>query len=117
MWRETLGELAEASQATGFGSIYPMRPASYYRELFAGLPGLAWSMAETRHTVAHPSVAALLQSLKGAGVTHTPARRVGSPARYRAFARYYAAHFSEAQGVRAGYAVAYLVGRAPAETP
>lgn len=110
----TLGELEEASQATGFGSVYPMRPAAYYRDLLAGLPGIEWRMEATRHTVVHDSVRALLQSLKGAGVTHTPARRAASPGRYRDFVRYYASRFGAGGGVAASYRVAVLTGSRPA---
>ncbi|MYL84451.1 methyltransferase domain-containing protein [Desulfovibrio aerotolerans] len=109
----TLGELEEASQATGFGSVYPMRPAAYYRELFASLPGIDWRMEETRHTVVHDSVRALLKSLKGAGVTHTAGRRVASPGRYRDFVRSYAARFGVGQGVAASYHVVTATGSRP----
>lgn len=109
----TLGELAEASQATGFGSVYPMRPAAYYRELFASLPGIDWRMEETRHTVVHDSVRALLKSLKGAGVTHTAGRRVASPGRYRDFVRYYQSRFATDGGVAASYNVVTATGSRP----
>ena len=110
----TLGELAETSQATGFGSVYPMHPAAYYRELFASLPGIDWRMEETRHTIVHDSVRTLLKSLKGAGVTHTAGRRVASPERYREFVRYYAARFGAGAGVAASYRVAVVTGAKPA---
>ena len=110
----TLGELEEASQATGFGSVYPMRPAAYYRELFASLPGVVWRMEETRHTVVHDSVRALLKSLKGAGVTHTAGRRVASPERYRNFVRYYQSRFGVDGGVAASYRVTTISGVRPA---
>jgi len=110
----TLGELEEASQATGFGSVYPMQPATYYRELFAGLPGVKWRLEETRHTVVHDSVRALLKSLKGAGVTHTAGRRVASPGRYRDFVRYYQSRFGVEGGVAASYCVATITGVRPA---
>ena len=106
----TLGELEEASQATGFGSVYPMHPAAYYRDMLQSLPGVVWQMEETRHTVVHDSVRALLKSLKGAGVTHTAGRRVASPGRYRDFVHYYEAHFGAGGGVAAGYRVTVLTG-------
>ena len=110
----TLGELEEASRATGFGSVYPMQPASYYRDMLKSLPGVVWQIKETRHTVVHDSVRALLKSLKGAGVTHTAGRRVASPGRYRDFGRYYASRFGAGGGVVAGYHVAVMTGSRPA---
>jgi len=107
----TLAELAEASRNTGFGSVHPMRPAEYYRAVLAGLPGIEFSFEEVVHTVAHASVVALLKSLKGAGVTHTPGRKVPSATRYRDFTRYYQERFATADGVGASYAVAYFRGR------
>ncbi len=107
----TLEELAEASRATGFGSVYPMREAAYYRDVLAGLPGVTFAVEQARYTVAHASVGALLRSLQGAGVTHTSAKRAASPSRYREFTRYYAQRFGGPGGVRATYAVVYLVGR------
>lgn len=106
----TLAELGQASRATGFGSIYPMRPAAFYRELLAGVPGIVCGFQEMRHVVRHDSVTALLKSLQGAGVTHTPDKRAASPERYRAFSRYYADHFGDADGVMASYAVIYTFG-------
>jgi malonyl-CoA O-methyltransferase len=111
----TLCELEETATATGFGSVFPMRPAGFYRTLFESLPGMEWSMEEARHEVRHESVATLLRSLKGAGVTHTPGKRAGSPSRYREFTRYYTERFGVAGGVTGGvtasYAVIYCVGR------
>lgn len=107
----TLAELAEASRETGFGSVHPMRPAASYRHVLAGLPGLTVTQEETVLRVGHPTVLALLKSLKGAGVTHTPGRKVPSAARYRDFTRYYQERFATPDGVRASYAVAYFRGR------
>lgn len=105
----TLWELAAASQATGFGSVYPMRPAAYYRELFAQLPGVAATIREERHVVTHESVGAMLRSLQGAGVTHTPGTKAGSPTRYREFVRYYEDRFRAGNGmIETTYAVAIL---------
>lgn len=110
----TLWELEEASRATGFGSVYPMHPAAYYRDMLTSLPGVVWQMEETRHTVVHASVRALLKSLKGAGVTHTPGRRLASPGRYRDFVRYYGSRFGADGGVAVSYSVAVLTGATPA---
>jgi len=67
-------------------------------------------MEETRPTVRHPTVAALLQSLKSAGVTHAPGRRAGSPARYREFSRYYLERFGTPDGVPTSYAAVAVCG-------
>lgn len=107
----TLAELAEASRETGFGSVHPMRPAASYRQVLSGLPGLTVTQEETVLCVSHPTVVALLKSLKGAGVTHTPGRKVPSAARYRDFTHYYQERFATPDGVRASYAVAYFRGR------
>lgn len=116
----TLAELAEASRATGFGSVYPMREATAYWQALATVPGLTCTMEVRRHAVTHPSVVALLRSLKGAGVTHTPGAKAASAARYRDFCRYYAERFAVPGGVTASYAVAYLcgtrVGHLPADS-
>lgn len=104
----TLWELEEASRATGFGSVFPMRPAAFYRELFASLPGVRATFAEERHVVRHDSVRAMLASLKGAGVTHTPGVKAGSPGRYREFARHYEARHGTGGTVETTYAVAMI---------
>lgn len=103
----TLGELEEASRATGFGSVYPMRPAAYYRELFAELTDGRVRIEERRHVVTYDSVGELLRALQGAGVTHTPGVKVGSPARYRDFVRFYEKRFGDGKGVCAGYATLF----------
>lgn len=116
----TLAELAEAARATGFGSVHPMRPASYYRDILAGMPNIRFSMEETVHRVSHPTVVALLKSLQGAGVTHTPHRNAPSASRYKAFTGYYLERFATAGGVGASYAVAFFRGRLeapPRKTP
>ncbi len=104
----TLRELEEASRVTGFGSVYPMRPAAFYKELFDSLPGVAATFAEERHVVTHASVEAMLRSLKGAGVTHTPGVKAGSPRRYREFARYYQENYGQGGTVGTTYAVAVI---------
>ena len=106
----TLAELAEASRATGFGSVYPMRPESWWRETLAAMPGIVWEMEAARHTVVHADVREMLRSLQGAGVTHTPSKRVGSPGKYREFTRYYQSRFACDGGVVAGYVVATATG-------
>ncbi|EFL51899.1 Methyltransferase type 11 [Solidesulfovibrio fructosivorans JJ]] len=107
----TLGELEEASRATGFGSVYPMRPAAYYKTLFTDLTGGLAEFEEKRHAVTYDSVGELLRALKGAGVTHTPGTKAGSPARYREFVRYYENRFGGDAGIRATYATLYVRGR------
>ena len=108
----TLSELDEASRATGFGSVYPMRPEGWWRETLAAMPGIVWEMEAARHTVVHADVREMLRSLQGAGVTHTPSKRVGSPGKYREFVRYYQSRFARDGGVAAGYVVAMATGRA-----
>ncbi|WP_428569292.1 MAG: methyltransferase domain-containing protein [Solidesulfovibrio sp. DCME] len=108
----TLWELAEASRATGFGAVFPMRPAAFYKELFASLPHVTATITEERHVVRHDSVRAMLGSLKGAGVTHTPGVKAGSPRRYREFARHYEARYATGGAVETTYVVAMI--RAPA---
>lgn len=115
--RGTLWELEETSRATGFGAVYPMRPAAYYQELFAGLPGVRTTITQARHVVRYDSVAALLRSLQGAGVTHTAGPRVASPGRYREFSRYYAKRFGKVGTVPATYATITCLGRVAGETP
>ena len=68
-------------------------------------------MEERRHVAIHASVPALLKSLKGAGVTHTPGAKVPSVARYRDFIATYTARYAVPTGVTATYAVAYFRGR------
>jgi malonyl-CoA O-methyltransferase len=104
----TLGELEEASRATGFGSVYPMRPAAYYRKLFAELTGGRVHIEERRHVVTYGSVGELLRALKGAGVTHTPGVKVGSPSRYRDFVRFYEKCFGTGDTVETTYVVAMI---------
>lgn len=108
----TLSELDEASRATGFGSVYPMRPEHWWRETLAALPGIVWEMTTARHTVVHADVREMLRSLQGAGVTHTPSKRAGSPGKYRGFTRYYQSRFAREGGVAAGYVVAMATGGA-----
>ena len=107
----TLAELEEASRATKFGSVYPMRTTEFYQTILGALPDVLWNVTQATHTVRHASVAAMLRGLKGAGVTHTPKRGPGSPSRYRDFTQYYTSRFGDASGVRASYAVCYLTGR------
>ncbi len=90
----TLSELAEAAAATGFGSVFPMRPASFYRELFEGMSSVHATVTEEHHVVRHENIEAMLKSLKGTGVTQTPGEKVGSPKRYREFIKYYTKKFT-----------------------
>lgn len=105
----TLSELDEASRATGFGSVYPMRPEGWWRQALAAMPGIVWEMTTARHTVVHADVREMLRSLQGAGVTHTPSKRVGSPGKYREFLKYYENKFTHGK-IYSTYLILYTIG-------
>ncbi len=107
----TLKELEAVSQQTGFGSVFPLHPATLYEQLLAETPGITWKAhTQTRHLY-YASVKDFLRAHQGTGARVTPNMgRVGRR-RYMDFSREYTARYQESRGIRATYEVLYLYGR------
>jgi malonyl-CoA O-methyltransferase len=108
--RGTLAELAEACRATGFGSVLPLRPASFYTELLAGLPGISYTASERQETLSLDSVQSVLKHLRDTGVGHTAHKRPFSRSTYGSFLEYYQSRFGTPGRVPATYRILFLYG-------
>ncbi len=106
----TLRELAEASAATGFGSVFPLRTADYYCTLLASLPGVRFAAETSAHTQTLGSVRHLFDTLRRTGTNYSPRRRPASARNFRAFCAWYEERYAVEGGVAATYCVLHLRG-------
>lgn len=107
----TLAELAQASAVSGFGSVFPLRPAEFYVGLFSALPGIELRVESWSHVDWHPSARAFLESHRRTGARFTARKQPVAPARLRHFLRSYEELFGvPGQGVPATYQVLLLHG-------
>jgi malonyl-CoA O-methyltransferase len=107
----TLGELADASQRTGFGSVHPLARAERILEIFSTCSGIEYSHSLRRDRVEHPDAMSMLRALRRTGAGYSANKRGVSPRRLRAFCREYETRFACAEGVYATYVSLCLAGR------
>ncbi len=107
----TLKELAAASSASGFGSVFPLRSEEFYRDLLAGVGGVRFQAEREERVEWFDAPRDVLTHLRRLGASHTPAKRPSPAAGYREFCRVYAERFGQNGQVPATYAILYLSGR------
>ena len=81
----TLAELAEASKISGFGSFWPLRPATDYQAILEGIPGVRLEWKETEYVLRYPTPRAALEGLRKSGAGFGGGRPRPDKAGYRAF--------------------------------
>jgi malonyl-CoA O-methyltransferase len=106
----TLTELADSSRATGFGSVRPLRPDTFYTELLGHRQGITFSSFVSEETVYLDSVRAVLDHLRDTGVGQTAHKRPSSRATYTAFMDYYESRFGSQGRIPATYRILFLSG-------
>lgn len=109
--RGTLGELAEASEATGFGSVLEMAGAETYPPILEGIAGIEFSQELVEDVRVYPTVRDFLRRLQQTGATCTAGKRAFSRQRWEAFRQFYEEHYATPDGVRATYRILYLWGQ------
>lgn len=106
----TLGELAAASAASGFGSVFPLQGEAFYRDLLAGVGGIHFQIEREERVEWFDSPRDVITHLRRLGASHTPAKRPASATGYREFCRLYAERFGQGGRVPATYSILYLSG-------
>lgn len=106
----SLRELAEASMATGFGTILEMREAAFYRELLESMGGVRFRYEVREHVSVHPTARDFLKAHQATGATATEKTNPARPKAYRDFIRFYESTFNVPGGVVSTARVLYLWG-------
>jgi malonyl-CoA O-methyltransferase len=107
---ETLQELKQASDFSGFGSIYPLREAEFYVELIKKL-SFIFSYDVKTYKIYYPSVKDLLMSHKLTGTNYTKEKKFTGKDKFKKFCDFYSRYFSDNNGVYATYEVLFIEGQ------
>ncbi len=108
--RGSLYELAEASAATGFGSMLRMWGPEFYVQLMESMPDIRFQWEVCEHVVVFPDVHSFLRAHQATGATASAQKSPARPKAYRDFIRYYESRFSVPGGIRATSQVLHLWG-------
>jgi len=107
----TFVEFFEASRASGFGAMLPMRSAQFFIDILQDAAPAILESEVITHIAHHPTVADLLRAHRATGATATPGAKYPSKDAYRKFIEYYEAHYREEEGVKASATILYLWGQ------
>jgi len=107
----TYAEFAEASDASGFGSMLPMRSPEYFIDILqdANLTSLEWKHGV--HTSYYPTVSELLRAHRSTGATATSGNKQPSKSAYKKFIEYFERSFRTPEGVPSTSSILHLWGR------
>lgn len=107
----TYVEFAEASGASGFGSMLPMRSPEYFIEILqdAQLTALEWE--QKKYTCHYPTVSDLLRAHRSTGATATSGSKQPSKAAYKKFIDYFEKRFRTSDGIPSTSSILHLWGR------
>ncbi|OEU64873.1 MAG: methyltransferase type 11 [Desulfovibrio sp. S3730MH75] len=106
----TLGELAEVSARTGFGSVKELQTAAFYRDLLSSIPNLDVNFKDGHHEVYFSSVVEFLRNHKKTGALASTGDISWGKEKYMRFLEEYEKMYGGEQGVRASYEVLYASG-------
>lgn len=107
----TLAEAVWASQQSGFGRFWPLRPAHEYLGILSRVPGLDLIWDEEGVVIHYPTARAALESLRRTGACFSGSAPRPDRRALAAFLGLYAERFSGPRGLPLTYRVLYLHGR------
>lgn len=107
----TYAEFAEASAASGFGSMLPMRPAQDFVEMVQDATPMALESEIVTHVVHYPTVSDMLRAHRATGATATPGAKQPSRQAYQRFLDYYENTHRAPEGIRSTAIILHLWGR------
>ncbi|WP_196772902.1 methyltransferase domain-containing protein [Pseudodesulfovibrio alkaliphilus] len=107
----TYAEFAEASAASGFGSMLPMRSVGYFMKILYDAAPTALEFEAVTHTAHYPTVADMLRTHRATGATATPGAKRPSRLAYQRFIDHYESNHRAPEGVRSTAVVLHVWGR------
>lgn len=108
----TFQEMDTVSTLTGFGSVYPLLPESFYQNLFTSLPHVYAKFALQKETIYAPSVKEFLTNHRKTGAVYSRTNTFAGKDRYKQFLKTYEEKFSSPEGIAVSYAVLHVWGTA-----
>lgn len=106
----TLKELKLVSEATGFGSVYPLKEAEFYIEMIQKM-GFFFNFEIKTYKEYYSSTKDLITSHKLTGTNYTKDKRFSGKGSYRKFCSLYETLFTNHNGVYATYEVLFIEGQ------
>lgn len=107
----TYTEFAAASEASGFGTMLPMRPADTYIDIVRKTSPAVLHSNVIPRTAHYPTVSALIRAHRATGATATPGGKHPSKEAYKRFIEYLETHFRTPEGVRSTAVILELWGK------
>ncbi|WP_432735932.1 methyltransferase domain-containing protein [Maridesulfovibrio sp. FT414] len=108
--RGTLGELADVSERTGFGSVKNLKDDSFYREIFSSVEDLEVEFSGGTHEIYFPSVKEFLRMHKMTGAVASSGNISWGKDKYRRFVEEYERLYRGEAGIKATYRVFLAYG-------
>lgn len=106
----SLKELKEVSEITGFGSVYPLKKAEFYIELIQKA-GFSFDYEIKTYKEVYPSAKDLLLAHKLTGTNYTENKKFSGKNSFKRFCDTYKRFFSNHSGVYATYEVLFIEGQ------
>lgn len=106
----TYAEFAEASEASGFGTMLPMRSPEYFTEIVQDAQPTRLEFEVVEHTVHFATVSDMLRSHRSTGATATGGEKQPSKAAYKRFIDYFEKNLRTSQGIRSTAVILHLWG-------
>lgn len=107
----TYAEFGEASEASGFGSMLPMRPSQYFVDILQDAKPALLEWEVVPHVSHFSSVSDLLRAHRATGATATPGQKQPSKSSYKRFISYLEDNFRDPEGIRSTSVILHLWGR------
>ncbi len=107
----TLYEIKEASKLSGFGSLYNLKPSSFYLNLLDSIPSIRYKFYSQQFIEKYPTVADLLYCLKRTGTNFTENKKFSGKDSFKKFCQVYEKYFGNQKGVKATYEVLFIEGQ------
>ncbi|CCO25093.1 methyltransferase domain-containing protein [Maridesulfovibrio hydrothermalis] len=106
----TLGELADVSLKTGFGSVKELKDGAFYKDIFSNISGLSVDFVLEKHEVYFSSVKDFLRKHKMTGAVASSGSISWGKEKYLRFVEEYEKLYRGDAGIRATYEVLLAYG-------
>ncbi|QAR32945.1 methyltransferase domain-containing protein [Geovibrio thiophilus] len=107
----TFTEMAVLNRITGFGSVYPLKTAEFYDDLFGRINGITHRLEIHDYVLRFPDVKEFLKKQKATGARFTGRTAAAGKDSYRRFCELYESFFGDGETVPVTYRIAYITGK------
>lgn len=106
----TFAEMNVLHGLTGFGMVYPLRPASFYSGVFGTMADVKFDCEVHDYVLRFSDVKSFLKKQKATGAGFTGRKTAAGKESYRRFCDMYESFFGDGSSIPATYRIAYIKG-------